>query len=201
MSEKEEEKVQQNAENEKVEETNSSAEDSAENTDSQNAEEPQTDNAAEEKDENADKVAELQAEIEKQKKDYLLLYADFQNYKKRVTKEKADLIVSAGDGIFKDLLTVVDDFDRAVNALQNSEDVQALKDGVDLIHKKFTDFLTKNGVTPIDTENADFDTNVHEAIATFPAGDDKKNKVIDCTQKGYMHGEKVLRIAKVVVGA
>ena len=201
MSEKEEENVQQNAADEQVEmktEGVDEPQDSAENNNADAAEQNADDTKV---DENADKLAELQLKLDKLNKDYLLMYADFQNYKKRVAKEKADLIVSAGDSIFKDLLSVVDDFDRAVSALQNADDVQALKDGVELIHKKFTAFLDKNQVTPIDTQDADFDTNLHEAIATFAAGEDKKNKIIDCTQKGYMHGEKVLRIAKVVVGA
>lgn len=205
MSEKDEEKLNQQTDNVKTEESatdnadnNASASQQGENVDEKSdSDAHSSDNTPSE----GDKLAELQAEIDKQKKDYLLLYADFQNYKKRVAKEKIDLLVSAGDNIFLDLLSVVDDFERAANALQNSDDVQALKDGVDLIHKKFVDFLNKNDVKQIDTTDAEFDTNVHEAIATFPAGDDKKNKVIDCTQKGYMHGEKVLRIAKVVVGA
>lgn len=130
----------------------------------------------------------------------LRMMAEFDNYRRRTAKEKLDLQKTAGEGIFKDMLALVDDFERAEKAMAASEDVQALREGLDLIYKKFIAFLDKNDVHEIETAEADFNVDLHEAITTFPAGEDKKGKIIDCTQKGYTLGEKVIRYAKVVVG-
>ena len=114
-------------------------------------------------------------------------------------KERSDLLKSSGDSIFLNMLPLVDDFERALKAAEDSDNVEALKEGVVNIHKKFISFLAQNSVTEIDTADKDFDTDFHDAIALVPAPG-KGNKIIDCTQKGYMHGDKVLRHAKVVVG-
>lgn len=131
----------------------------------------------------------------------LRLMAEFDNYRKRTLKEKSDLIKSAGEGVFVEMLPLVDDFERARTAMAVSDDVNAIREGIDLIYNKFIAFLNKNGVKAIVTENADFDVEYHEAITTFPAPTEaQKGKIIDCTSKGYMLGEKVIRFAKVVVG-
>jgi len=131
----------------------------------------------------------------------LRMMAEFDNYRRRTNKEKLELLSTAGERIFKDMLPLIDDFERARQAMQTTEDIQAVREGIDLIYQKFIGFLEKNDVKQIPTENADFDTEYHEAITTFPAPTaEQKGKVIDCTQKGYTLGEKVIRYAKVVVG-
>lgn len=148
-----------------------------------------------------EQVATLQAELEKEKSQYLYLMADFENFRKRTLKEKADLLKYGGESAMRDLLPVVDDFERAVDAMGKSDDLEALKEGVSLIYNKFVKYLEQNKVTPIDSTGKDFDDNLHEAITTFPAPDESmRGKVIDTTIKGYMIDDKVLRHAKVVVG-
>lgn len=146
------------------------------------------------------KVAELEkrvAELEDQK---LRQIAEFDNYRRRTNKEKLDLLETAGERIFKEMLPLVDDFERAKDAMQKTDDVAAIREGIELIYNKFIKFLDANNVHPIDTDNVAFSTDEHEAITTFAAGEDKKGKIIDCTQKGYKLGDKVIRFAKVVVG-
>lgn len=154
-----------------------------------------------------DRITELEAQLSTEKEKVqeledlkLRQMAEFDNYRRRTNKEKLDIIESAGETIFRDMLPLVDDFERAVNAMQQSDDVATLREGIELIQQKFISFLEKNKVTVIPTTDADFNTDLHEAITTFAAGEDKKGKVIDCTQKGYLLGEKVIRFAKVVVG-
>ena len=143
-------------------------------------------------DENTPSVEELQARIAELEDKNLRMMAEFDNYRKRTNKEKLDLMATAGERIFKDMLPLVDDFERALAVVDD--------EGVKLIYQKFLSFLDKNDVHPIETEDADFNTDEHEAVTTFAAGEDKKGKVIDCTQKGYKLGDKVIRFAKVVVG-
>lgn len=126
--------------------------------------------------------------------------AEFDNFRRRTNKEKLDLMESAGEGIFRDMLPLIDDFERAVKATHDSDDLAMLREGVELIQQKFISFLEQHHVTAIATQDADFNTDLHEAVTTFAAGEDKKGKVIDCTQKGYQLGQKVIRFAKVVVG-
>jgi molecular chaperone GrpE len=126
--------------------------------------------------------------------------AEFDNYRRRTNKEKLDLMSSASEGLLKEILPLVDDFERAREAMAKTEDIASLRDGIDLIYNKFIDWLGKQDVHAIETADADFNTDEHEAITTFAAGEDKKGKIIDCTQKGYKHGDKVIRFAKVVVG-
>jgi molecular chaperone GrpE len=150
---------------------------------------------------NGDEVENLQEKCEELNDKNLRLMAEFDNYRKRTLKEKADLIKHAGERIFTDILPLVDDFERALGAMENSDDNSALKEGVDLIYNKFIGFLASNGVKPIPTENEVFDVDLHEAITTFPTEDEKmKGKIIDCTTKGYTLNEKVIRFSKVVVG-
>jgi molecular chaperone GrpE len=130
----------------------------------------------------------------------LRMMAEFDNYRRRTNKEKLELIATAGEHIFEEMLPLVDDFERAVAAMEKTEDIDALREGIQLIQQKFISFLDKQNVHAIETEGVDFNTDEHEAITTFAAGEDKKGKVIDCTQRGYKLGEKVIRFAKVVVG-
>lgn len=145
-------------------------------------------------------LQKAQEEIAELKDKNLRMMAEFENFRRRTNAEKLELYKTAGERIFKDMLPLVDDFERAEKAMAASEDVAALREGLDLIYKKFIAFLEKNEVKAIETEEADFNVDFHEAITTFAAGEDKKGKIIDCTQKGYTLGEKVIRYAKVVVG-
>ncbi len=178
------------------------------------ANEQQAEATTEAKAENAEKAAETQeaaaeapSEVDTLKKQiadlndkYLRTCAEYDNYRKRTIREKADLIKSAGSDILLSLLPVVDDFERAIAHMTDDADVAAVKDGVNLIYKKFNDYLAKRGVTEIETKGLPLDTNVHEAITMIPAPTpDMKGKILDCTEKGYMLGDKVLRFAKVVV--
>ena len=138
------------------------------------------------------KVEELQARIAELEDKNLRMMAEFDNFRKRTNKEKLDLMANAGERIFTEMLPLVDDFERALAVVED--------EGVRLIYNKFIAFLDKNGVHAIETEGVDFNTDEHEAVTTFAAGEDKKGKVIDCTQKGYKLGDKVIRFAKVVVG-
>ena len=135
---------------------------------------------------------ELQARIAELEDKNLRMMAEFDNYRRRTTKEKLELMETAGERIFTEMLPLVDDFERAIKATED--------EGVKLIYQKFLSFLDKHDVHPIATEGADFNTDEHEAVTTFAAGEDQKGKVIDCTQKGYKLGDKVIRFAKVVVG-
>lgn len=148
----------------------------------------------------AQEVETLTARVAELEDKNLRMMAEFDNYRRRTNKEKLALMETAGEKIFTEMLALVDDFERAQAAMQKTEDIDSLRSGIELIHQKFITFLDKHDVHAIETENADFNTDEHEAITTFAAGEDKKGKVIDCTQKGYKLGEKVIRFAKVVVG-
>ena len=148
-----------------------------------------------------DPLETAMAEIAELKKQILYKVAEFDNYRKRVIKEKADLIMNGGEKVITAILPVMDDMERALEQMRKAEDVQAVVEGVELIQKKFMGILEKQGVKPIETKDADFDVEVHEAIAQFPApSEEMKNKVVDCTLKGYKLNEKVIRHAQVVVG-
>lgn len=130
----------------------------------------------------------------------LRLMAEFDNYRKRTLKERADLIKTAGENIFVNMLPLIDDFERALKAMETAQDVAAVKEGVQLIYDKFVKFLDQNGVKEIPTENAVFDVDLHEAVTTFPApSEDMKGKIMDCVTKGYTLNDKVIRYPKVVV--
>ena len=148
------------------------------------------------------KIAELEEQLEHEKKEYLFLIADFENFRKRTIKEKGDLIRNGAESAMRDLLPVVDDLERALDAINKGGDLDSLKEGVDLIYNKFVKYLESQHVTAIDSTGKDFDTDVHEAVTMFPApSPEMKGKVIDTTIKGYMINDKVLRHAKVVVGS
>lgn len=148
----------------------------------------------------AEKLGEALLEIEEWKKKMLYKQAEFENYRKRVLAEKAELVLNGGKKVLEAMLPVVDDLERALKNMDSLEDVPAVKEGVDLIYKKFLSVLKAQGVTPIETEGADFNVDLHEAIAQIPAPmDELKGKVLDCTQKGYMLNDKVLRYAQVAV--
>lgn len=139
------------------------------------------------------------AEAEEWKDKYIRLYAEFENYKKRTLKEKTELILNGGEKTITAILPILDDFERAI--ADKTEDATAIKEGFDLIFKKFLKTLEGIGVNKIETEDKDFNVDYHEAIAMVPGmGDDKKGKIIDCVQTGYMLNDKVIRHAKVAVG-
>lgn len=196
MAEKEEKDIKeqaQQAEAETQETTNNS--DTKEHAEEQAVE---TDTKAEEKKEE-DPLEKANKEIADLKDKYLRTLAEFDNYKKRTLKEKTELILNGGEKTVKAVLPVLDDFERALK--DKSEDPKAIKDGVSMIFNKFVKTLESLGVKKIDTDDKDFDTDFHEAVAMVPGmGDDKKGKVIDCLQTGYTLNDKVIRHAKVAVG-
>jgi molecular chaperone GrpE len=141
------------------------------------------------------------AKIDELNDKYLRKVAEFDNYRKRTMKEKTELILNGGEKVITKILPVIDDFERAIANGQTTDDAQVLREGLELIFKKFLKILEGEGVERIETENKDFDTDYHEAIAMVPGlGDDKKGKVIDCVQTGYTLNGKVIRFAKVAVG-
>lgn len=144
---------------------------------------------------------EAQSAVEKEKKDYMFLMADFDNFRKRVRREKEDLLKNGNEKILAGLLPIVDDFERGLEATRDSEDPNAIREGMELIYNKLVKYLEQNGVKAMESTGMDFDADLHEAIATIPApSEDLKGKVIDTTQKGYTINDKVLRHAKVAVG-
>jgi molecular chaperone GrpE len=176
-----------------VEETDKEAEENA-------AEETVADKQEEES-EVQDPLEKAQAEIEELKTQLLYKAAEFDNYRKRTLKERAELILNGGEKFITAILPIIDDMERAIENGAKTDDPEILREGMTLIHQKFMKVLEAQGVSKIDTENADFDTDVHEAVAMVPGmGDDKKGKVIDCLQQGYKLNDKVIRHAKVAVG-
>ena len=146
-------------------------------------------------------VDDLKAQVEKEKKEYMFLMAEFDNFRKRTLKEKSELIKNAGESVFKGLLPIVDDFERALKATENSEDAASMREGMELIYKKLIKYMAQNGVKEMDPEEKEFDTERHEAISVVPVPDEaQKGKILDTVQKGYQINDKVLRHAKVVVG-
>ncbi len=132
---------------------------------------------------------------------YLRLYSDFENFRKRNAKERVDLINNAGSDIIRDLLAVLDDCDRAIQNNEKSEDINAVKEGFNLIHHKLKHILTQKGLKDMESIGTAFDTDLHEAVTNIPApSDDMKGKVVDVAEKGYYLNDKVLRFAKVIVG-
>jgi len=178
-------------------EENPEVKESCENCETTNANET-TDQAA---DEIVDEIELMAQRLTEMNDKNLRLMAEFDNYRKRTLKERMDLLKTAGEKVLVDMLPLVDDFERGLKAMETSDDVQAVKDGVDLIYAKFLAFLSQNGVKAIPTENENFNTEFHEAITTFPAPTaEQKGKIIDCVSKGYTMNEKVIRFSKVVVG-
>ena len=184
-----------------IEETEELNDTPVEETDNQ-AEEP-TEGASETKEQEpeTDPLTKAQAEIEELKDKYLRSVAEFDNYRKRTLKERAELILNGGAKVIAAILPVIDDMERAMENGAKTDDPEVLREGMTLIHQKFLKILEAQGVSKIETEDADFDTDIHEAVAMVPGmGDDKKGKVIDCLQQGYKLNDKVIRHAKVAVG-
>ena len=149
----------------------------------------------------ADPLETAQSEIAELKDKYLRSVAEFDNYRKRTMKEKAELILNGSEKTIQAILPVIDDMERAIENGEKTDDPQVLREGMDLIYHKFMKTLEGLGVKKIVTDDADFDTDLHEAVAMVPGmGDDKKGKVIDCLQTGYQLNDKVIRHAKVAVG-
>ena len=154
-----------------------------------------------EKAEEKSPLEQAQAQIDELKDKYLRSVAEFDNYRKRTLKEKAELILNGSEKAVGAVLPILDDMERAIANGEKTDDPQVLREGISLIYAKFQKVLESLGVKEIETADADFDTDVHEAIAMVPGmGDDKKGKVLDCVQKGYKLNEKVIRHAKVAVG-
>ena len=144
---------------------------------------------------------QAKAQVEKEKKEYLFLMAEFDNFRKRTLKEKSDLIKSAAETVIKGLLPIVDDFERGLQASENSQDPAEIRKGMELIYQKLIKYLEQNGVKAIDSTGKPFDPELHEAIAMVPAqSEDQKGIVIDTPTKGYTLHDKVIRHAKVAVG-
>ena len=142
-----------------------------------------------------------QQALEKEKKEYLFLMAEFDNYRKRVTREKAEIIKNGAEKVLAGLLPIVDDFERGLKASKDADSADSVREGMELIYNKLIKFLESNGVKAMDSTGKDFDPELHEAIASIPApSEDLKGKVIDTTQTGYTLNDKVLRHAKVAVG-
>ena len=154
-----------------------------------------------EEEEEKDPLEKAQEEIADLKDKWLRSVAEFENYRKRTLKERAELILNGGEKVITAILPIIDDMERAIENGAKTDDPEVLREGMSLIHQKFMKTLEAQGVSKIETENADFDTDVHEAVAMVPGmGDDKKGKVIDCLQQGYKLNDKVIRHAKVAVG-
>ena len=208
MAEKEEEKKNIKVEGQEPEATQSSekkaeekAEEKAEGKTNEKADAEKADakDAEKKEEKQEDPLEKANKEIADLKDKYLRTLAEFDNYKKRTLKEKAELILNGSEKTVKAVLPVLDDFERALK--DKSEDPKAIKDGVQMIFNKFVKALESLGVKKIDTDNKDFDTDFHEAVAMVPGmGDEKKGKVIDCVQTGYTLNDKVIRHAKVAVG-
>lgn len=147
------------------------------------------------------KLDETSAALEKEKKEYLFLMAEFDNFRKRNVKERGELIKNASESVMKQLLPIVDDMERGLEATKNVEDPQAIREGMQLIYNKLVKVLEQNGVKAIESTGSDFNSELHEAIAMVPVEDEsQKGKVIDTLTKGYMINDKVLRHSKVAVG-
>ena len=146
-------------------------------------------------------LEESKAAMEKEKREYMFLMAEFDNFRKRTLKEKSEIIKNAGEQVFKGLLPILDYFERGIEAASKTDNADSVKEGMVLIYNKFKKYLEQNGVKEMDTKDADFDTERHEAISVVPVAEDsRKGKVLDTVQKGYTINDKVLRHAKVVVG-
>jgi len=160
------------------------------------------DTEEEEEDEQVSKEEQLQQELAEANNKYLRLYAEFDNYKRRTSKERVDLLQTAGKEVIGDLLTVLDDFERAQKAMASAQELPAIKEGIELVYHKLKSILTKKGLKEMESIGKEFNPDVHEAITRIPApSEEMVGKVIDEVEKGYLLNDKVLRYAKVVVGS
>jgi molecular chaperone GrpE len=148
-----------------------------------------------------EKLAEIEKSLAEMTDKYMRLSAEFDNYRKRTLREKMEMIRSAGESVMRNILPVIDDFERAMKSIEQGQDLEATKDGILLIYNKFKDFAKQNGIKEIEAAGDTFNTDLHEAITKIPApSEDLKGKIIDVVQKGYYLNDKVIRFAKVVVG-
>ena len=199
-NEEREEKAAETAENDIETRADVNEDENAQGGNDENAGNDGNDGEAEGKSEE-DPLAAAQKEIEQLKDKYLRYVAEFDNYRKRTLKEKAELILNGSEKAVQAILPVIDDMERALANAEKTEDAAVLKEGMELIYQKINKILEGLGVKKIDTKDAEFDTNFHEAVAMVPGmGDDKKGKVLDCVQTGYTLNDKVIRHAKVAVG-
>ena len=167
----------------------------------ENEETATQENAQENNEEQKSELDEANAKIAELSDKYLRQVAEFDNYRKRTMKEKAELIKNGGERVMESILPILDDFERALVNMSKDENAKEVLTGIELIYNKFVGVLKQNGLQKIDTDNADFDTDYHEAIAMVPAAvPELKGKVVDCVQAGYMLNDKVIRHAKVAVG-
>lgn len=187
----------ENTENQEIKDQAETSTTQSENSDNAAA----TDNVSEQSGE-ADNMSEQKSSEEQidWRDQYIRLQAEFDNFRKRTLREKMELVQSGGSNVLKSILPILDDMQRATAASEKSEDIAALREGERLVVQKFIDTLRQLRVVEIEALDAPFDENLHEAVARFAAGEDKKGKVIDVVERGYMLGDKVLRFAKVVVG-
>ncbi len=163
--------------------------------------EEKTEKKKSKKEKKADEIEELGTKLQEVTDKYMRLSAEFDNYRKRTLKEKMELTKSAGERILVNVLPVMDNFERALKSVDESSDIDGVKEGIHLIHTNFKDFMTQQGVKEIEATNLDFNTDLHEAITKIPAPSKKlKGKVVDCVEKGYFLNDKVIRFSKVVVG-
>jgi len=195
---KNQQKQQENLENQNKNEMNPEQEDIKETvTDNKATEgtEPQTSEEVSVED-------KLRAELAEANDKFLRLYAEFDNYKRRTSKERVDLLQTAGKDVIVDMLPILDDFERALKSMETATDVNAVKEGVTLVHNKLRTTLTNKGLKEMESKGKVFDADLHEAITNIPApSEDLKGKVIDEVEKGYYLNDKVIRFAKVIVGA
>jgi molecular chaperone GrpE len=183
---------------------NINTEENIENTTSETIENNTTDNTAAEQTDSqpADETNKLKAEVAELKDKYLRIYSEFDNYRKRTAKEKIELSKAANEELMVALLPVLDDFERALKSFEKVQDIEAVKEGVKLVHNKFTRTLENKGLKPMEAIGNTFDADQHEGITQIPApSDDMKGKVVDEVEKGYYLNEKLIRFAKVVIGA
>lgn len=184
-----------------VEETLNEEKEVVENINDNNEPEVSTEEASEDiTEEPIDELEQVKLQLEESKREYMFLMAEFDNFRKRNIRERADIIRNATEKAMKDLLPIVDDFERGLTAMSETTDAEAVKEGMELIYNKFIKYLEQNGVKAIESTGTDFDTELHEAIAMIPATDEsQKGKVIDTVMKGYTINDKVIRHSKVAV--
>ncbi|MDE5643810.1 MAG: nucleotide exchange factor GrpE [Muribaculaceae bacterium] len=194
-------KMKDNKNNEKIEDVTPEVDDILDTEDEQTELADALNEEISEMDALRQQLEEANAAVEKEKKDYMFLMADFDNFRKRVRREKEDLLKNGNEKVLAGLLPIVDDFERGLEATKDSADPESIREGMELIYNKLVKYLEQNGVKAMESTGKDFDADLHEAIATIPApSENLKGKVVDTTQKGYTINDKVLRHAKVAVG-
>lgn len=172
-----------------------------ENEETLTSESEATEKIQEEEEEELSTEERLQIELAEQKDKFIRLYSEFENYRRRTAKETVAIRMNASEALIKDLLPIVDDFERAQKSFEDAKDIEPIKEGVELIFNKLQKTLEAKGLRSMDAKDADFDAEVHECVTQFAAGDEQKGKVIEEVEKGYLLNDKVIRYAKVVVGS